>query len=96
MSVPKTAHEAIEEFVQAIAQQYIEEKVRSRDREQGASGADEFVSAIEHDLRSTLRDRLSKLDTVKESELAPTVELPNPGMSSDHRSIVDGERDEQQ
>jgi serine/threonine-protein kinase len=75
MSVPKTAREAIEEFVEAIAEHYVAVKLRSSDGEQEGSGAEEFVSAIEYDLRSTLRDRLSKLDTAKESELAPTVDL---------------------
>ncbi len=92
MSVPKTAREAIEEFVEAIAEHYVAVKSRASDGEREGSGAEEFVSAIEYDLRSTLRDRLSKLDTAKESELAPTVDLTDSELSNQRveaRSVGD-------
>lgn len=74
MTATKSAHAAIEEFVEAIAEQYVAAKSRSSDGET-ISPADEFVSAIEHDLRSTLRNRLSQLETRREVEETPTVEL---------------------
>ncbi len=74
MSVTKSARDAIEEFVEAIAQHYLAVQAKSRDADH-SSVAEEFVSAIESDLRSTLRDRLSQLETARHVELAPTTEL---------------------
>ena len=57
MNLAKPTHQAIEDFAEAIAQQYLEES-----RSQGDSlfaNADEFVSEVEFDLKSTLRNRLS-------------------------------------
>ena len=68
----KPAHEAIEQFVEAIAQHYV---ARHTDPESGIADKEEFVSAIEQDLRSTLRDRISQLETVKKTVETPTVDL---------------------
>ncbi len=81
MSVSKTAHEAIEEFAERLAERFCEERSNSGDGKPAVIAKDEFVSAIEHDLDRVLRDRLSKLDTVMDSELAPTVALSNPNLT---------------
>ncbi|MGB7343604.1 MAG: hypothetical protein WBD20_05295, partial [Pirellulaceae bacterium] len=83
MPAMKSAREAIDEFVDAIAQSY----VASRDEPNGHdSVAEEFVSSIENDLKSTLRQRLSQLDTVKEVEETPTMDVPQSAILAD----VDG------
>ena len=89
MAVTKSAQDAIEEFVEAIAQHYLAVQAKSRDGEDG-SVAEEFVSAIETDLRSTLRDRLSRIETVKKVELTPTSELSAAGIE---RDLDDGDHD---
>ena len=73
MVATRSAQQAIEEFVEAIAQHYIETK-RSLDTE-ADEDAESFVSAIEQDLKSTLRDRLAELDTVDDESLAATMDL---------------------
>lgn len=73
MPAIKSAREAIDEFVEAIAQHYLLTKEEAG--EQSESVAEEFVSSIETDLKSTLRHRLSVLETVKEIEGTDTVEL---------------------
>ncbi len=73
MPAMKSAREAIDEFVEAIAQHYLLTKEEAGD--QSESVAEEFVSSIETDLKSTLRHRLSMLETVKEVEGTETVEL---------------------
>lgn len=72
----KSKDAVIAEFVEAIAQHYIAEK-----NIQNQGDSEEFVSAIEQDIKSTLRDKLSKLATVREVEETPTVELSGGAVS---------------
>ena len=72
MVATRSAQQAIEQFVEAIAQHYIETK-RSSDTKANED-TESFVSAIEQDLKSTLRDRLAELETHDES-LAATMDL---------------------
>lgn len=74
MAVTKSAQDAINDFVEVIAQHYVAVQDQSRQSERG-SVVEEFVSSIETDLKSTLRDRLSAIETVQEAEETPTVEL---------------------
>lgn len=71
--IVRTAQKAIDEFVEAIAE-YYQSVLQSKNGESKAEPA-EFVSSLEHDLMATLRERLSKIDTVKEVEETPTAEL---------------------
>ena len=75
MPAVKSAQEAIEDFVEAIAQHYVASK-QSSDTVGVAEGvANDFLTAIEQDLRATLRNRLSLLDSVKEVEETPATDV---------------------
>jgi len=83
MAVTKPPQQAISEFAEAIAQHYLAAQQGSEHQDPD-SVAEEFVSAIETDLKSTLRHRLSQLETEKQAIETPTVDLP--------RSAVDLEQ----
>ncbi len=70
--IVRTAQNAIDEFVEAIAEYY--QSVQQSGDEQSKAEPAEFVSSLEQDLMATLRERLSKIDTVKKVEETPTVE----------------------
>ena len=80
MTAIRSAQQAIEEFVEVIALHYIESKQSAGDA--ADEDAESFVSAIEQDLKSTLRDRLAEIETVKDNPLANTVDLTVDGVSA--------------
>ena len=65
----------IAEFARAIALQYVESSG-------GSDGLDdEFISAIELDLRSTLRDEIAKIATIREVEETNTIDFADSNAS---------------
>ncbi len=80
MTAIQSAQEAINAFVEVIAQNYIASDEHSH---LDQAGVDELVSSIEMDLKSTLRQRISQLDTVKEVEQTPTLDVAQSAILAD-------------
>lgn len=88
MSAEKSTRQAIDDFVDAIAQQYVGTHAGSGKATD--ESAEQFLSAIEHDLRSTLRERRSMLETAREVEETPTIDHRSSASSTGASRAISG------